>query len=213
MIVEVWLGIVVPAQGVHNEETALCTILLQDQAPLFEYLEAQGWRGSVQGDHIHRPVQRFVQNGANLHRAGEHVCRGQLSREKHGHIHVAQGMGLLPGCGAEQVDGHQIRGVVQGYSDPLLKIRFVTHLTSHCIPSLPSRQAREITDRSLDSNILKNSFPEDPHLLQLAHGTLEEFPGPVDDRLRGQRGQQQAQDAVGHLQSLDAEVTRLDQFQ
>ena len=75
MIVEVWFGIVASAQGVHNEDATLCTILFEEQSPMFEHLEAQGWRGSVQGDHIHRPVQRFVQNGANLQRAGKQVCR------------------------------------------------------------------------------------------------------------------------------------------
>lgn len=81
MIVEVWFGIVVPAQGVHNEDTTLCTILFEEQSPMFEHLEAQGWRGSVQGNHVHRLVQRFVQNDANLQSAVEHVCRGQLGRE------------------------------------------------------------------------------------------------------------------------------------
>lgn len=47
--------------------------------------------------------------------------------------------------------------------------------------------------------------------MQLAHGTLEEFTRTVDDGLHGQRGQLQAQDAVGDLQSLYAEVTSLDQ--
>ena len=46
MIVEVWLGIVVPAQGVHDKDTTLCTVLFQEQAPMLEYLEAQGGRSS-----------------------------------------------------------------------------------------------------------------------------------------------------------------------
>jgi hypothetical protein len=34
VIVEVWLGIVVPAQGVHEEDTTLRTILFEDQVPI-----------------------------------------------------------------------------------------------------------------------------------------------------------------------------------
>ena len=40
MIVEVWLGIVVLAQGVHNKDTTLCTILFQEQSSMLQHLEA-----------------------------------------------------------------------------------------------------------------------------------------------------------------------------
>jgi hypothetical protein len=75
VIIEVWFGIVVSAQGVHEKDTTLRTILLQEQSAMLENLEAQGWRGPVQGNHVHRQTQALVQHGANLQRPGKQVCR------------------------------------------------------------------------------------------------------------------------------------------
>ena len=146
MIVEVWLGIVIPAQGVHNKDTTLCTVLFQEQAPILEHLEAQGRRSSVQCNHVNRSTQRLVQNDADLQRTGEHVCHRQLGCEKHGHIHVAEFMGLVPGRGAEQVNGNYIWTAVQDCADFLRKVGSVIHLVNHCILSVTSRQASAATE-------------------------------------------------------------------
>ena len=60
MIIEIWFGIIVSAQGVHDKDTTLRTILLQEQSPMLEHLEAQGWRGSIQGNHVHRQAQCLI---------------------------------------------------------------------------------------------------------------------------------------------------------
>ncbi len=108
---------------------------------MLEHLEAQSRRSSVQGNHVNRPTQRLIQNNADLQRTGEYVFRRQLGREKHGHIHVAQCMGLVPSHRAEQIDGHHIWAVVHGCVDVLRKNGFVIHLADHCIPSPIARQA------------------------------------------------------------------------
>jgi hypothetical protein len=66
-----------------------------------EHLEAQGWRGSVQGYYAHRPTHRLIQNDAKLQRPCEHICCRQLDCKKNGYIHVPQCMGLVPRRGAE----------------------------------------------------------------------------------------------------------------
>ena len=97
----------------HDKKTALRAILFQKQASMLEYLEAQGWRGPVQGNQIHRLVERVLQERADLQRAREQHFRRQPGVEEHRHIHVAQAMGLLPCCGTEQVRSHQIRPAPQ----------------------------------------------------------------------------------------------------
>lgn len=80
---------------------------------MLEYLEAQSWRGPIQGNQIHRLAKRILQESTDLQRAREQLFRRQSGLEKHSHIHVAQGMGLLPCRGPEQVRGHQIRPALQ----------------------------------------------------------------------------------------------------
>ena len=113
MIVQVWLNVIVPAQGVHDKEAALCAILFEEQASMLEYLKGQSGRGPVQGNQIHRLVEGVLEERADLQCAREQLFRRQRGLEEHRHIHVAQGMGLLPCGGAKEVGSHQIRPVLQ----------------------------------------------------------------------------------------------------
>ena len=106
--VQVWLGVIIPAQGAHDKETAPGAIVFQEQASMLEYLEAQGWRGPVQGNQIHRLAKRILLESADLQCAREQLFRRQPGLEKHGHIHVAQGMGLLSCRRPKEVRCHQI---------------------------------------------------------------------------------------------------------
>lgn len=73
MIVEIRLGIVVAAEGAHDKDTALAPVVVQNQVSVLEHLKAQGWRSSVQGNHIDRPCQSFFEQCADLQRVGEHI--------------------------------------------------------------------------------------------------------------------------------------------
>lgn len=74
---------------------------------MLEYLETQGRRGPVQGDHIYRPMEGLFQDRAHCQRVGERLCGRQPCREQQCDIHIAQGMGLTLRRGAEQVDSYQ----------------------------------------------------------------------------------------------------------
>jgi hypothetical protein len=116
LIVQVWLGVIIPAQGAHHKETAPGAIVFQKEASMLEYLEAQSWRGPVQGNQIHRLAKRILQESTDLQRAREQLLRRQPILEKHSHIHVTQGMGLLPCLGPKQVRGDQIRPTLQQFA-------------------------------------------------------------------------------------------------
>ncbi len=80
---------------------------------MLEYLEAQGRRGPVQGNQIHRVAKRVLQESADLQRTREQLFRREPGLKKNSHIHVAQGMGLPPCYRPEQVRSHQIRPTLQ----------------------------------------------------------------------------------------------------
>ncbi len=69
LVVQVWLGVIVPAQGAHDKETAPGAIVFQEQASMLEHLEAQSWRGPIQGNQIHRLAKCILQESADLQRA------------------------------------------------------------------------------------------------------------------------------------------------
>jgi hypothetical protein len=101
MIVEVRLGVVVPAQGVHVEDASLSTVSFQDKAPMLQHLETEGRWGLVESNHVYRPPECFIQYGADLQRASEQFLCRHSGREQHGNIHIAVGMSLFPGHRAE----------------------------------------------------------------------------------------------------------------
>ena len=108
MIVQVRLQVVVLTQSAHEEDAARGRIRLSKQAPMLQYLEAEGWRCSIQRDDVNWPAQRAFQQRADFQGLGEHHLIRQPFPKQHSDIHITQCMRRSSGDGTEQVNSSQV---------------------------------------------------------------------------------------------------------